>query len=38
VRPEGGGQHSEKEWISIKGLEKFYSILKEFVIKLSKEN
>jgi succinyl-diaminopimelate desuccinylase len=38
VRPEGGGHHSEKEWISIKGLEKFYSVLKEFVIKLSKEN
>jgi acetylornithine deacetylase/succinyl-diaminopimelate desuccinylase-like protein len=38
VRPEGGGHHSENEWISIKGLEKFYSVLKEFVIKLSKEN
>jgi acetylornithine deacetylase/succinyl-diaminopimelate desuccinylase-like protein len=38
VRPEGGGQHSEKEWISIKGLEKFYSVLKDFVVKLSKEN
>jgi acetylornithine deacetylase/succinyl-diaminopimelate desuccinylase-like protein len=37
VRPEGGGHHSEKEWIKIEGLEKFYSVLKEFVIKLSKE-
>jgi len=38
VRPEGGGHHSEKEWISIEGLKKFYSILKEFVIKLNREN
>jgi acetylornithine deacetylase/succinyl-diaminopimelate desuccinylase-like protein len=38
IRPEGGGHHSEKEWIKIEGLEKFYSVLKEFVIKLSKES
>jgi acetylornithine deacetylase/succinyl-diaminopimelate desuccinylase-like protein len=38
TRPQGGGHHSEKEWIKIESLEKFYSILKEFVIKLSKEN
>jgi len=37
IRPRGGGQHSEKEWIDIEDLKKFYFVLKDFVIKLSKE-
>lgn len=32
IRPKGGGQHSENEWIDINDLEKFYNVLKDFVI------
>lgn len=32
LRPDGGGHHSENEWISIKSLERFYDTLKAFVI------
>jgi acetylornithine deacetylase/succinyl-diaminopimelate desuccinylase-like protein len=35
IRPRGGGHHSEKEWIDIKSLEKFYEILKRFVKKVA---
>jgi di/tripeptidase len=38
IRPRGGGQHSEKEWIDIEDLGKFYSILKEFVIRVHEED
>jgi len=31
TRPKGGGHHSEKEWIDLESLEKFYLILKEWV-------
>jgi succinyl-diaminopimelate desuccinylase len=30
VQPSGGGQHSEHEWIDIKDLENYYSVLREF--------
>lgn len=32
VRPPGGGLHSNEEWIELEGLERFYSILKQFVV------
>jgi len=35
TRPKGGGAHSEEEWIDIESLERFYSILKDFVLKLN---
>jgi len=34
VRPTGGGHHSEKEWIDLKDLRRFYLVLKAFVDKL----
>lgn len=34
TRPKGGGHHSEKEWVNIQSLQKFYQILKEFVLNL----
>ncbi len=36
IRPKGGGHHSEKEWIDIEDLKKFYFVLKEFVFSVSK--
>lgn len=33
TRPKGGGHHSQKEWIDLKDLEKYYLVLKEFVKK-----
>ena len=35
IRPKGGGHHSEKEWIDLESLEKFYLILKSWVMKIS---
>ncbi len=35
TRPKGGGLHSEKEWIDLKDLERFYEVLKEFVTEIS---
>ena len=32
LRPLGGGHHTDREWINIKELGKFYSLLKEFVL------
>lgn len=32
TRPKGGGHHSEKEWIDLNDLEKFYNTVKEFVL------
>lgn len=31
TRPKGGGLHSEEEWIDLKDLEVFYTVLKDFV-------
>ena len=35
LRPNGGGHHSEKEYIDLESLEKFYLLLKEFVQKVA---
>lgn len=35
IRPKGGDIHSEKEWIDIQDLERFYLVLKEFVLKVA---
>ncbi len=35
TRPKGGGLHSDREWIDIADLEKFYFVLREFVKKHS---
>ncbi|MFZ2125733.1 MAG: M20/M25/M40 family metallo-hydrolase [Candidatus Saccharimonadales bacterium] len=32
LRPNGGGHHSEQEWIDIESLNEFYKILKMFII------
>ena len=37
LRPKGSGSHSDKEWIDIEDLEKFYLVLKEFTIKVAKK-
>lgn len=37
IRPRGNGSHSEKEWIDLKDLEKFYLVLKEFVKTIAKK-
>ncbi len=34
LRPEGGGAHGDNEWVSIDEVEKFYQLLKEYVVKL----
>lgn len=31
LRPDGGGAHGDEEWISISSLDKFYSLLTEYV-------
>ena len=36
TRPHGGGLHSENEWVDINDLGRFYSVLKDFVVKISK--
>jgi len=36
TRPKGGGHHTEKEWIDIKSLNLFYSVLKEFTQRVSR--
>lgn len=36
TRPKGGGHHSENEWIDIPDLERFYHVLKSFVMEISK--
>ena len=33
LRPDGGGAHGDNEWISIEGIEKFYQLLKEYILK-----
>ncbi len=35
IRPDGGGHHSEKEWIDLASLDKFYQVLKTFVLNIS---
>lgn len=37
VAPEGGGHHSENEWIDVKDMERFYEVLRGFVEKEAKE-
>jgi succinyl-diaminopimelate desuccinylase len=34
ITPRGGGHHSEKEWIDIEDLERYYSVLKRFIVKV----
>ena len=34
LRPKGEGAHGDVEWVSIEEVEKFYQLLKEYVIKL----
>lgn len=34
LRPEGGGAHGDNEWVSVEEVEKFYQLLKEYVVKL----
>ena len=36
IRPKGGGRHSDKEWIDKEDLNKFYLVLKEFVVQITK--
>lgn len=36
IAPKGGNHHGKDEWIDIGGLEKFYEVLKEFVIREAK--
>lgn len=36
TRPSGGGHHSENEWIDLKDLERFYRVLKRFVLAAGK--
>lgn len=35
TRPKGGGLHSDEEWIDLDDLEKFYKVMKEFVLRVS---
>jgi succinyl-diaminopimelate desuccinylase len=35
ITPRGGGHHSEKEWIDIEDLERYYSVLKRFILEVS---
>ena len=37
IRPKGGGHHSDKEWVDIEDLKKYYETLKEFVKRVAKE-
>jgi succinyl-diaminopimelate desuccinylase len=32
VAPKGGGHHSEKEWLDVKDLERYYFLLKKFIL------
>jgi succinyl-diaminopimelate desuccinylase len=34
--PPGGGHHSDREWISVEGIDQFYQIIHKFVIKTAK--
>jgi len=36
VRPHGGKQHAEGEWIDVKGFEQYYNVLKEWVDKVAR--
>lgn len=36
TRPNGGGHHGEHEWIHRRDLERFYQVVKEFVMQVSK--
>ncbi len=35
LRPDGGGAHGDEEWISIESVQKFYELLKDFVISIA---
>lgn len=37
TRPKGGGLHSDKEWVDLKDLERFYAVMKEFVERVAKK-
>jgi len=36
ISPNGGGHHSDKEWLDLADWQKFYQVLKEFVLKVCK--
>lgn len=36
VRPNGGGQHADNEWIDIEDLNRFYNVLKEWVDRIAR--
>lgn len=36
IRPDGGGPHSDNEWIDKAGLEEFYEVLKAYVMETAK--
>lgn len=36
LRPDGGNAHGDNEWLSVSHLEKFYDLLKEYVITTAK--
>jgi succinyl-diaminopimelate desuccinylase len=36
IRPQGGGAHSDHEWIDSNGLYEFYQVLKEYVLQTAK--
>lgn len=38
VRPNGGGHHSEHEWIDLKDLETFKEVIKEYIQRFSRLN
>ena len=38
VRPDGGEIHSDHEWISIPGYQKFYELLKDYVVTTAAKN
>lgn len=35
LRPDGGGAHGDNEWISAESIEKFYRLLKKYVLKIA---
>lgn len=37
LRPDGGGLHADSEWLSIPHLEKFYALLKDYVVATAAE-
>jgi succinyl-diaminopimelate desuccinylase len=36
IRPNGGGAHSDHEWIDKAGVEQFYEVIKQYVLQITK--